>query len=65
MALSKSELATRIENEMVAQGATATGEHSWVTRLSEAVANAVIDEIHANAEVPVTSGSSTGTYNVE
>ena len=65
MSLDKAELATRIESEMVAQGATATGEHSWVTKLSVAVANAVIDEIHANAEVPVTSGSSAGTYNVE
>ncbi len=50
---------------MAAQGATATGEHSWVNRMAEAIANAVVDEIQQNAEVPVTGGSSAGTYGVE
>lgn len=65
MALSKTQLKNRIISEMQAQGATATGEHSWVTRLAEALANAVVDEIQANAEVPVTGGSSEGQYKVQ
>ena len=65
MSLDKAELKARITSEMVAQGATASGEHSWVSKMAEAIANAVVDEIHANAEVPVTGGSSAGTYNVE
>lgn len=65
MALSKAQLKTRIASEMQAQGATASGEHSWVNRMAEAIANAVIDEIQANAAVPVTGGSSAGTYKVE
>mgnify|MGYP000563109558 CR=1 FL=1 len=51
--------------EMKAQGATATGEFSWVNRLAEAIANAVVDEVQSNAEVPVTGGSSAGNYKVE
>lgn len=65
MALSKGQLKSRIVSEMQSQGATATGEHSWVNRMAEAIANAVVDEIQQNAEVPVTSGSSAGTYGVE
>lgn len=65
MALSKSRLKGLIVSEMKAQGATATGKHSWVNRMAEAIANAVVDEVQANAEVPVTSGSSAGTYKVK
>lgn len=65
MALSKTQLKNRIISEMQTQGATATGEHSWVTRLAEALANAVVDEIQTNAEVPVTGGSSAGQYKVQ
>lgn len=65
MALSKGQLKSRIVSEMTAQGATASGEHSWVNRMAEAIANAVVDEIQSNAEVPVTGGSSAGTYKVE
>lgn len=65
MALSKVQLKNRIISEMQTQGATATGEHSWVTRLAEALANAVVDEIQSNAEVPVTGGSSAGQYKVQ
>lgn len=64
MALSKSALKGRIVSEMQSQGATATGEYSWVDRMAEAIANAVIDEIQSNAEVPVSGGSSSGTYGV-
>lgn len=64
MALSKAQLKNRIISEMQSQGATATGEHSWVTRMAEAIANAVVDEVQANAQVPVTGGSSAGQYKV-
>jgi len=65
MALSKGDLKGRIISEMVAQGATAAGEHSWVERLAEAIANAVVDEVTSNAEVVVSGGSSAGTYPVQ
>lgn len=65
MALSKSQLKNRIVSEMRAQGATSSGQYSWVNRMAEAIANAVVDEIKSNAEVPVTGGSSAGTYKVE
>lgn len=65
MALSKSALKGRIVSEMLAQGAAATGKHSWVNRMAEAIANAVVDEVQSNAEVPVTGGSSAGNYKVE
>lgn len=65
MALSKSSLKGRIITEFEAQGATATGQYSWVEKMAEAIANAVVDEVQQNAQVPVTSGSSAGTYQVE
>jgi hypothetical protein len=65
MALSKAQLKNRIISEMQSQGATATGEHSWVNRMAEAIANAVVDEVQANATVPVTGGSSSGSYKVQ
>lgn len=65
MALNKSDLQGRIVAELTAQGAEPTGEHSWVNQLAQAIANAVVDEIQTNAEVPVTGGSSSGTYKVE
>lgn len=65
MALSKSSLEDRIASELAALGANRQGEHSWVNRLAAAIASAVVDEIQQNAEVPVTGGSSAGTYKVE
>lgn len=65
MALSKEQLKGRIVAEMEALGASAAGEHSWVERFAEALANAVVDEIQSNAEVPVSGGSSAGTYKVQ
>lgn len=64
MALSKSALKGRIVSEMEAIGATSSGPHSWVERMAEAIASAVVEEIQKNAEVPVTGGSSAGTYKV-
>lgn len=65
MALNKDQLKTRIVAEMSAQGATNKGPHSWVEKMATAISNAVVDEIQANAQVPVTSGSSAGTYQVK
>ena len=65
MALSESSLKGRIITEFEAQGATATGKHSWVEKMAEAIANAVVDEVQQNAEVPVTGGSSAGNYKVK
>lgn len=64
MALTKASLQQRIITAMEAQGAKASGEHSWVPRFAEAIASAVVDEIQQNAEVTVTGGSSAGTYKV-
>jgi len=64
MALSKAGLKTRIVNEMTVLGAEATGAHSWVNKFAEAIANAVVDEVQANAAVAVTTGSSVGSYKV-
>lgn len=49
MALDKAGLKTRIVTEMVALGADTSSAHSWVEKFAEAIANAVIDEITANA----------------
>jgi hypothetical protein len=65
MALDKAALKARIVAEMAAQGASAGGEHSWVAKMAEALAAAVVDEIQANARVQVTGGSSAGTYQVQ
>lgn len=64
MALSKNQLKARIIAEMENHGATSTGEHSWVQRFAEAIANAVVDEIQANAQAAVGSGSSAGNWPV-
>jgi hypothetical protein len=65
MALSKNSLKTRIIEEMTNQGANPIGEHSWIERLAEALASAVIDEIQQHAQVRVSSGSSAGTYSIQ
>lgn len=65
MALSKAQLKSRIVAEMEAQGATSTGQYSWVEKMAEAISSAVVDEIQQNAQVPVTGGSSAGTYQVK
>jgi len=65
MALNKGQLKSRIITEMEAQGATSTGEYSWVNKLAEAIANAVVDEIQANAKATVSAGSSAGNWPVE
>ena len=64
MALSKSSLKSKIETELQAQGFVLGGEFAMASKLAEAIANAVVDEITQNAAVPVTGGSSTGNYKV-
>ncbi len=65
MALSKAGLKARIITEFEEPGAVSTGEHSWVPELAEALANAIVDEIQANAKANVTGGSSAGSYSIE
>ena len=65
MSLSKSSLKTRIVTEFESLGATAVGEHSWVNEFAEAIANAVVDEVQANAQAAVTGGSSAGSYPIK
>jgi hypothetical protein len=65
MALSKSALKGRIISEFEAQGAVASGDHSWVDEFAEALANAIVDEIQANAKAVITGGSSAGSYSIE
>ena len=50
MALSKSGLKTRITTEMESQGITTTGTYAFATKLAEAIANAIVDEITTNAK---------------
>jgi len=64
MALTKASLKGKIIAEMELAGASSLGQHSWVDKFAGAIANAVVDEIQANAAVAVTSGSSAGTYKV-
>lgn len=64
MALSKSLLKQKIETELQAQGFELSGEFAMAGKFAEAIANAVVDEITANATVPITGGSSAGSYKV-
>jgi len=64
MALSKRSLKAKLETELKAQGFVLDGEFAMAGKFAEAIANAVVDEITANAEVGVTGGSSAGKYKV-
>ncbi len=64
MALTASGLQTRIENELAAQGVQIDNPHCWARQFAQAIAQAVVDEIQANAQVTIPSGSSAGTYPV-
>ncbi|MCG6389678.1 hypothetical protein K6U51_06010 [Vibrio fluvialis] len=65
MALSKSSLKDRIISELQSQGFVTEGEHAMVQKMAEAIANAVVDEIQANAKANVTGGSSLGKWSIE
>jgi hypothetical protein len=64
MALSKEQLKQRIVSNLESFGFVCSGEYASADKMAEAIASAVVDEIQANAEVPVSGGSSAGTYNV-
>jgi hypothetical protein len=64
MALDKNGLKGRIEAELEAQGFTITGQHAWASKLAQAVANAVVDEIQANAKA-VGNDSRGDTHNLD
>lgn len=64
MALSKSSLKDRIITELQGQGFTTTGNHAKADELATAIANAVVDEIQANAKANVTGGSSAGSWSI-
>ena len=64
MAITKASLKAKLETELTAQGFQLTGEFAMASKMAEAIANAVIDEIIANAQVMVTKGSSAGPYKV-
>ncbi|MHB9156272.1 MAG: hypothetical protein ACYC5N_11410 [Endomicrobiales bacterium] len=49
MALDKASLKTRIEAELAAQGFVPNGTYAWAGKMATAIANAVVDEIQANA----------------
>ncbi|MBF9002087.1 hypothetical protein [Vibrio nitrifigilis] len=65
MALSKSSLKSKIVSELNAQGFVTEGEHAMAQKMAEAIANAVVDEIQANAKATVQSGSSAGTWSIQ
>lgn len=65
MALSKSTLKSRIVSEFEAVGAKSAGDHSWVDKMATAIANAVVDEIKANAKAAIAGGSSAGKHPIE
>ena len=73
MALSKSSLKSRIVAAMEAQGFVVNDERVPVTKLADAIAGAVVDEIQQNASVlptafiigtPTGPGTITGTGTV-
>lgn len=65
MALSKSSLKDKIITELEAQGFVTEGEHAMAGKMAQAIANAVVDEITANAKAAVTSGSSAGNWPIK
>ena len=50
MALSKASLKSRIETEMTAQGFNITNPFCEASKMAEAIANAIVDEIITNAK---------------
>lgn len=65
MALSKSQLKQRIISELESRGFVTDGEFAMAALMAEAIANAVVDEIQANAKALVSSGSSSGDWPIQ
>ena len=49
----------------VVQGFVTEGEHVMAGKMAQAIANAVVDEIQANAKAVIDSGSSSGNWPVQ
>ena len=64
MALDSSSLEGLITSKLKAAGFNVSGEHSKANVMAKAIAEAVVEHITANAEVPVPGGSSKGIYKV-
>ena len=63
MALSQASLSTKIQTEIIALYGVAD-DSALLKKFADAMAKAIVDEITQNAEVPVSGGSSAGTYPV-
>lgn len=64
MALNSSALKGLIVSKLNAAGITTSGEHAKAQLMAEAIAEAVVEHVTANAQVIVAGGSSAGTYKV-
>ncbi len=64
MALDPDSLKNKIVTELQAKGFVTEGKFAKSGDLAEAIANAVVAEITANAEVIIATGNSAGTYDV-
>lgn len=64
MALNGSSLGDKICAELEAAGFAPQGQHQVSKPFWDAIGKAIVKHIQADAEVPVTSGSSAGTYKV-
>lgn len=64
MALSGSTLGAKIVQELKAAGFAPVGEHQVNGPFWDAIGKAIVAHINESAEVPVTTGSSAGTYKV-
>ncbi|EDY85442.1 hypothetical protein GP5015_1641 [gamma proteobacterium HTCC5015] len=64
MAMNSTALASLIEAKLQAAGFDTQNQHSDIQALCTAVAEAVVEHIHATATANVSSGSSSGSWPV-
>lgn len=64
MALSGTGLGARITSELKSAGFLPQGDHTVNQPFWDAIGKAIVKHIQADAEVPVTAGSSAGVYKV-
>ncbi|MGL5589083.1 MAG: hypothetical protein ACRDDI_13600 [Aeromonas veronii] len=64
MALNGSSLGSHITAELQAAGFLPKGDHTVNQPFWDAIGKAIVKHIQEDAEVPVTAGSSAGTYKV-
>ncbi|MDD5106036.1 MAG: hypothetical protein PHC49_10515 [Desulfuromonadaceae bacterium] len=62
MALSKGVLKALIITELNGLGIVTQGEHAKASLMAEAIANAIVDHLQADAEVQTTSGAPDGEH---